>query len=696
MMVKSGKLCGIIMTVILLVSLILVASPASALNQPQVTITPPGAIISAVSHYFIVFTTGKVVPAGDSIVLEFPAMTNITGLTESNVAIQALSGIGGGPIPADTVPDAVEISGTYPDGQVMTITIPSGGNGIGAGSLVGIGVDGVVNPAVPGTYSVSVGTQTSTGVTIESAVASLPYSINAPYIIPLPGVVLSYNSAGVLLSQSNSINTGIMTAGLGGRVEVGPGTYDEDVVAQMSGQTIIGTGDPGTAVINDANTNGIGGTVTITNPSVTLDNILISPSPVVPRATMVYVSADADNVSVKNCVVNSGTAAAIAAASGTANMTVSGCYINVGNGETGVVSGNGAKIYNCMFTGEGPGGMGIYSPDHGTMIINNTFEQLDKAVMIEDNHYNVITMNRAIMCNYGIHLVNSDNNILFNNTLADNTFHGIYLTDSSSDNVLSNNTMTSNDGYGLYIGVGCLNNSVSNSILWNNGIDLDGGTATYSDISDGDAGEGNISEDPLFVNPANHDYHLHYSSPCVDAGNNADTVDLLGLPMVDPDGDPRICDGDLDGTATVDMGADEYIPDPYVSPIETVDFHGVELGSSLDLNITLYNTGNSVLTVNTVTRISGSGEFTYIGPAVPFDIPLLGSHIITIRYTPAAEAPANAAFNVNTSDPFHPDITFDMTGYGVILLSHSGDVDGNGEVNVLDMTEIARIILGLE
>jgi len=43
--------------------------------------------------------------------------------------------------------------------------------------------------------------------------------------------------------------------------------------------------------------------------------------------------------------------------------------------------------------------------------------------------------------------------------------------------------------------------------------------ATYSDFEDNFAGEGNISEDPLFVDPDNGDFHLTVDSPCIDAGD---------------------------------------------------------------------------------------------------------------------------------------------------------------------------------
>jgi hypothetical protein len=67
-------------------------------------------------------------------------------------------------------------------------------------------------------------------------------------------------------------------------------------------------------------------------------------------------------------------------------------------------------------------------------------------------------------------------------------------------------------------------------------------------------GIGDISADPMFVDAANSDYHLQYNSPCIDAGTN-----VPEFPDYDFEGDLRILDGDNDGTAVVDMGADEYV-----------------------------------------------------------------------------------------------------------------------------------------
>jgi len=91
----------------------------------------------------------------------------------------------------------------------------------------------------------------------------------------------------------------------------------------------------------------------------------------------------------------------------------------------------------------------------------------------------------------------------------------------------------------------------------------------------------NIDADPLFVDPGHWDdagtpddlsddtfipgdYHLLPGSPCIDAGtddvDNPDTTTIETLPASDIAGLPRVIDGNLDGTATVDIGAYEYLP----------------------------------------------------------------------------------------------------------------------------------------
>ena len=136
---------------------------------------------------------------------------------------------------------------------------------------------------------------------------------------------------------------------------------------------------------------------------------------------------------------------------------------------------------------------------------------------------------------------------------------------------------------------------LTNSIVWNNSPNeiSAGSTApiiTYSDIKGGWAGEGNIDLDPLFVDSENNNLHLSLGSPCVDAGtNDAELADT------DFEGDIRIIDGDEDGEATVDMGADEFKlePDIEVAPLKLIKV--VPQGQTAMETLFVYNHGTADL-----------------------------------------------------------------------------------------------------
>ena len=78
-------------------------------------------------------------------------------------------------------------------------------------------------------------------------------------------------------------------------------------------------------------------------------------------------------------------------------------------------------------------------------------------------------------------------------------------------------------------------------------------------------GNGNIDGNPTFVDLAGGDLRLQSASPAIDRGGNVvDTIPFApgfqGLPAADLAGEPRIVDGNGDGTAIVDMGAFEFQP----------------------------------------------------------------------------------------------------------------------------------------
>ena len=158
--------------------------------------------------------------------------------------------------------------------------------------------------------------------------------------------------------------------------------------------------------------------------------------------------------------------------------------------------------------------------------------------------------------------------------------------DGASSPIITNCTFTKNHaidmGAALYQGSGPANNPVvTNTIIWGNSCDNgpagivnwhdNSPVVTYSCIEGGYHGAGNISTDPLFVDPDNGNFALSANSPCVDVANGlaGPTDDRLGAGRFDDKGMPDgpvasvvAAMGDLGrtarrGTAPADIGAFE-------------------------------------------------------------------------------------------------------------------------------------------
>jgi len=239
-----------------------------------------------------------------------------------------------------------------------------------------------------------------------------------------------------------------------------------------------------------------------------------------------------------------------------------------------VVGGDGASGHGISCTGatltlrevtiQGNGGCAIISSacqlvvSH-SQLLNN--QDTGIAATTSD-----VTLVRSLVlgnANFGLDLASStfdvENNVIAKNG-GPNGLGGVFVGalhgGTVGRRVFAFNTVTQNQGqFGSVSGVVCDQSIVvalamtSNIVVNNAGpAQVSGGTCawTYSDITPGPvSGTGNLSSDPLFVDPAHNNFHLQLASPARDAADPAATL------AVDLDGDAR------PQGAGRDMGADE-------------------------------------------------------------------------------------------------------------------------------------------
>jgi len=159
-------------------------------------------------------------------------------------------------------------------------------------------------------------------------------------------------------------------------------------------------------------------------------------------------------------------------------------------------------IENVTITGNNAnydGGGGIYCNNNSSPSLQN--------VTIENN-----SASGTYGYGGGIYCRNNSSPSLDNVTITDNSASnyggGIYCYSSSSPSIVNSIISDNMGNYGIYVYSG--NPTISYCDFWNN----DGGN--YYNVS---TGIGCIEADPLFVDPENGDYHLHWGSPCIDSGD---------------------------------------------------------------------------------------------------------------------------------------------------------------------------------
>jgi hypothetical protein len=495
---KLSKLLGIALTITLLTSLLSVAAPAAAIDQPTVTLSNKA--ISNASEYVIRFVVSENVTDGDTITIQFDknSTTKVANPGVTGTVNASFGWYGVDYAAAVTTNVAIASDSTN---KKVTITMGAGDK-IGEGAEIRVALlTGITNPAEIGDYTLTVATTNE-----DTPVTSAAYSVTAPYVAPLAGTVEVYNPAGIKVGSKNgdgAIQYCLDKATTPGyTVKVGTGTYTENLMLASGGVTIMATGAAEETIVKGEWTidkNDVGTTTELPNviQGMTLEpqansgnfsvrilntgNLTTVKDCIIRKASVFQpdsqgpedlIFVNASRVTISNCTIETSagksadTAIIVAASDAIYGVTISGCTIDVDASAAYVddiaidVQGAGKiTVDGCTITGNS--GVG-YRDNSGTATVatvkNSTLTGLVNAVTYNNN-------------NGAAKLTLISNTIsgctTTPNSTAVNAKRAIDLIDYQNVMTIQKNTIKDNAGYAIVFGDLAAANTTATSFTGN-------------------------------------------------------------------------------------------------------------------------------------------------------------------------------------------------------------------------------------
>jgi parallel beta-helix repeat protein len=454
-----------------------------------------------------------------------------------------------------------------------------------------------------------------------------------------------------------TIQAGINSASNGDTVLVAPGTYVENIDFKGKAITVTSSDGPANTTIDGGQKGVVVNFATNETRASVINGFTVTddapPLPVQVTVTAVAVFVDGANPTITNNIITNNRGFGIEVYSGSAH--ISGNTIT--NSST---AGDPSQDFGCDFDD----GDGIFVTAASATIVDppiidhNTIEQnvghclgggigLSGAPASTIVSNNIIANNQSLGYGGGVYIDGPVS--LYQNLIYDNTSGvaggGVYLSLGSEVNgatgplnvFVTNNTIYGNtislnpdiqdawvDGSqvalpGYVSQLGFFNNliiaddsysavacwpiyqylSATAPVFVNSDVTNTGG-ATYGGWCTSPAGNGNISADPKFKNPAGADFHLEAGSPAIDAGFNA----APGLLTAELDGNARIQNATEKSVPVVDMGAYEAagVPESRSSSqaVLTVQPATVFYGQAVNLSTTVVNGSSSPISQGSV------------------------------------------------------------------------------------------------
>lgn len=343
----------------------------------------------------------------------------------------------------------------------------------------------------------------------------------------------------------------------------------------------------------------------------------------------------------------------------------------------------------------GEDGIGIDGDSFDVSILNNNVsESGDVGVGVYENSFDVSILNNTVTDNdrEGIHLKDSNHNIVSGNKISENGYYGIYTYDSDN-NTVSGNTLSDNRPGGIYI------EKVKHSIFSNNTISNNPKGLQIGDSTD------NIVYHNNFVDNEKHVENLD-SKNVWDVGyGGEEDISYAGNYW-----DDHVCEDEYSGPEQNEPGSDGICDTPYIIDANNRDRYPLTdpwglMFRVFDVTWKLYDGvrwtnitrstaafSNSVVTSfnfdKTLKQISFSvSKGTFCNVIIPKDL-LDGAFTVLIDDIPTA--------SILNWDETHHFINFVLGGdnhevkiTGEIVTRIVGDSNGDGEVNIIDISMAA-------
>jgi parallel beta-helix repeat protein len=344
------------------------------------------------------------------------------------------------------------------------------------------------------------------------------------------------------------------------------------------------------------------------------------------------------------------------------------------------------------------------SSTNATFVVNNTVTDASYGIYLEASSNNTVDKNTLLRNGVdGIFPYASHDVIVSNNMIAESAY-GIELYNSYASTVLANNVTDSS--YGIYLAYSGPSNVIANNTLSGN----DWGVSLYS--SSGNTVSGNTLShsiygvDPVTNSNSNLFHHNNFVENTEQVVWNPDCTNVWdnGYPSggnywSDYTGTDSNGDGIGDTPYSIDpMNLDRYpLMNPWFSDIAIIDVtlstSDVYVGDTVNITVTTENQGTLIETFNITVKYENTtlsiseaiGTQDVLNLAPEESVTLVFSWNTTnvqpsVDYTIVAEASAL---------PGESDVADNTYVYGKVKVKLTGDVNGDGKVDVTDLSIVS-------